>query len=121
MKMKKIIRRAGMVGLSVTALMNAVCTYVFFQAFGRKKERPSRFHKKKSSSLQEKKYDAVLASRKSWLSHQPFEEVFLNSYDGLRLYGRLYRPTATHTAQKMLSTFPKRTGNYFAVHPRLPL
>ena len=50
MKAKKILQRAGMLGLSVTALINAVCTYIFFQAFGRKKERSFRLHSKKSSS-----------------------------------------------------------------------
>lgn len=100
MKAKKILQRAGMLGLSVTALINAVCTYIFFQAFGRKNERSFRLHSKKSSSLQEKKYDAWLSSRKTWLSHQPFEEVFLNAYDGLRLYGRLYSPQDPQASEK---------------------
>ncbi len=92
MKSRKIIRKTGIIFLAAASCMNAFCTYIFVKAFGRKKE-TSRTHKKKKNSAREQKMADSIEARKRWLKKRPFEEVRIRSYDGLKLYGRLYIPS----------------------------
>ncbi len=90
-------------GLTVTAIMNAACTYIFMKAFGRKKEELSSTapckkntkasgKKSKTAQKDQEKYAAFINKKKEWLSQRSCEEIHLKSYDGLCLYGRLYVP-----------------------------
>ncbi|HIR00112.1 MAG TPA: alpha/beta hydrolase [Candidatus Scybalocola faecavium] len=91
MKKRKIIKKTGIVVLTAASAMNAFCTYIFVKAFGRKKEN-SIISRKRKRSPREEKQAAFMQEKKDWLDHLPFEELHIKSYDGLRLYGRLYLP-----------------------------
>ena len=89
--MKRLFKRIAAVATCVTAMMGAASTYIFFKAFGR--ETPAdRDKKEKKIPESSKKYQPAIKARKAWLLKQPCEDIYIKSYDGLRLYGRLLPP-----------------------------
>ena len=74
--MKKAIKRLCIAGLTSAASMNIICAGIFINAFGRKRE------KRVFMQSSRKRTDA------------PYEKIFLTSYDGLKLFGRLFVPEA---------------------------
>ena len=125
MKKRKIIKKTGIVVLTAASAMNAFCTYIFVKAFGRKKEN-SIISRKRKRSPREEKQAAFMQEKKDWLDHLPFEELHIKSYDGLRLYGRLYLPQGSTRSDAHSKTmdvhrcvFFKQNNHHF-MHPRIP-
>lgn len=110
--MKKIFKRLFMAVSSITALMGAASTYIFFKAFGR--EKPGAQEKKNQKKIPDeiKKYQPAINARKAWFNKQPYEELYIKSYDGLKLYGRLLAPAAAAASDTSV--------NGAGVHPERP-
>lgn len=84
--MKKKARNIGVFTTACVGSLCALCWQTFNRMLVRRKD-----GKKPLKALEHPESDYMKAHRK-WLNQQPMEEVYIKSFDGLSLYGRLYIP-----------------------------
>lgn len=89
--MKRLLKRILTAVTCITAMMGTASIYIFFKAFGREKI-PASEGKQKKIPEASKKYQPAIKARKAWLMKQGCEDIYIKSYDNLRLYGRLLPP-----------------------------